>query len=197
MQYQRYDTYVGDYSVHQNPQVYFIDPVGTAILEKLNIDNFYSWADYIKVFIKYPVSVIGIYVRHLVNILLPCWPSIYITDLDNSKIIYALISYTICFVIVVALLKKYINECKTLIRFIPLLVPMVFILPGAVEVRFFIAGYIMSFCIVSFFINWKKLLEYIKTNVWKMIIIYLGAGSIVLSMWSSFLETELENGILM
>lgn len=87
LQYQRYDTYINylnDLS-HPLPQVYFMDPVGNRILEAMKVDSFSSWNEYFNIFIHYPIDVLEIYLRYFVNFLFPCWPKLYIENLNSSK----------------------------------------------------------------------------------------------------------------
>lgn len=97
IRYQRYDTYLPltvD-ELHPNPQVFFIDNTGIRILEEMGMAVFEDWGDFLSLFFHHPVDVITIYVRHLVNYVFPCWPTMYITDLNNSKWLWGLLGFTI------------------------------------------------------------------------------------------------------
>lgn len=99
IKYQRYDTYIAFNSdlTHSFPQCFFEDPTGMLILNKLGMNTFSTWGDYIKLFIHYPFDVIAIYVRHLVNFIFPCWPQMYVQDLNSLKWPFGILGVSILF----------------------------------------------------------------------------------------------------
>lgn len=195
LRYQRYDTYVSMLENHPNAQVYFIDPVGSALLDKLGISVFADWLDFFSFIFKYPFEVAGIYIRHLVNGVLPCWPNLYVVDLDSNKIILGVIAYILFFLFIIACFSKAIKNNKVFNNYIALLVPVLFILPGAVEVRFFIALYIMIIGVLCYNVDWLFMKEYILRNWLKIFIVFVGIGGLVFSTWSSMLASESINSL--
>lgn len=190
LQYQRYDTFAGAFAAHPAPQMYFIDSVGQALLAKEGISVFATWFDFIKFFFKYPIEIGGIYIRHFINMLLPCWPNQYVYNLDNNKILPAVFSLIITFLFGVVLCEKLSLNNQVYKKYIPLLIPALFILPGAVEVRFFIAFYLLVIYTLGFNTDWKKLFEYIRQNLLKVIIIFILYSGVICSIWSNCLVSE-------
>ena len=190
LQYQRYDTFAGTFSGHPAPQMFFIDSVGQALLAKEGLTGFATWFDFIKLVFKYPVEIGGIYIRHFINMLLPCWPDQYVYNLDNNKILFALISLAATFLFALVICGNMSVNRLIYKKFVPLLIPVLFILPGAVEVRFFIAVYLLIIYTLGFNTEWKKLFEYIRHHLLKVIIIFILYSGVVCSVWSSCLVSE-------
>lgn len=195
LQYQRYDTFAGIIEgkhliEHPAPQMYFIDSVGTALIAKEGLTGFATWGDFIKFVFKYPVEIGGIYVKHFINALLPCWPSQYVYDMDNNKIFLATFLLVISFLFLVAIYGKILINNSMYINFIPLLIPVLFILPGAVETRFFIAIYIMIIYTLGFNTDWKKMYLHICENIWKTITLFVLYSGVICSIWSNLLVSE-------
>lgn len=190
LMYQRYDTYIG---AQQNiPQMYFLDSVGNKILQAEGLtQGIQTWSDYFHIALKYPFEMLGIYVRHLVNMLLPVFPNQYVLDLDNNKIWLAVLSFTCFYLFAVAHLVHKVNMSrKTFINFVPLFITMLFILPGAVEVRFFAGLYIYILGVLCYNVRWKQLFEYIKVNKAKIALSYCAIFGIFMAMWSAMLASE-------
>lgn len=194
--YQRYDTYLYGVVAEHEPQIYFTDPVGSALLAKEGITEFLNWSDFFAFIIKHPFDVIGIYVRHLVNVLFPCWPSQYVKNLDNNKIIIGFISYVCIFLFCVAVYNKFIKK-KFLQNYMALLVPCIFILPGAVEVRFAAALYIMMIGTLCYNVQWSDMKAYILENKIKLLIAFLVLGGLMLALWTSMLASDSTYSIFM
>lgn len=196
IQYQRYDTFVGGIlkgqylNEHPSPQMFFLDSVGQALIAKEGINGFPTWLDYIKFVLKYPIEVGGIYIRHLINILFPCWPNQYVYDLDNNKLFIAAGMLVITFLFLLIVCERMSLNNLVYRKNIPLLIPTIFILPGAVEVRYFVAFYIMIIYTLAFNTNWEKLLLYIKQHLCKTAILFVLYSGIICSMWSNFLVSE-------
>ena len=190
LQYQRYDTFAGTFSGHPAAQMYFIDSVGQALLAKEGISGFSTWGEFIKFFFKYPIEIGGIYIRHFINMLLPCWPNQYVYNLDNNKVLLALLSLIITFLFGMVICEKLSINNLVYIKFIPLLIPVLFILPGAVEVRFFIAVYLLIIYTLGFNTDWKKLFQYIRRHLLKVIIFFTLYSGVICSIWSSCLVSE-------
>ena len=187
---QRYDTYISMSESHPSAQMNFIEPVGTALLNNLGIGGFESWSEFFSFLFHYPFEVAGIYVRHLINGLLPCWPNLYVTDLDSNKLFLAIGAYVIIFLFLFACFNNSINNFKIISNYIGLLIPVLFIIPGAIEGRFFIAVYIMMIGVLCYNVDWIKMKEYLQTHWLKVAIMFVGGGGLVFSVWSSMLASE-------
>lgn len=190
LQYQRYDTFAGTLAEHPAPQMYFIDSVGQALLAREGITGFETWFDFFRLLFKYPIEIGGIYIRHFVNMLLPCWPDQYVYNLDSIKVVFALFSLVATFLFALVLCEKASAGSLIYKKFVPLLIPVLFILPGAVEVRFFIAVYLLIIYTLGFNTDWKKLFGYIRQHLIKVITIFILYSGVICSIWSSCLASE-------
>lgn len=189
VRWQRYDTFIGKSILHPDPQVYFTDPVGNALMQNMGIKVFENWGEFLKFAVLHPLDLIGIYVRHIVNMMFPCWPDQYVSDLNNSKAIYALTAILVFFLFGTALLNNFMDK-KILKRYASLIVPALFILAGAVEVRFFAAVYLLVIGGICFNLDWgggwKHVLEH-KGRTFLSLILF---GGVLISMWGSMLASE-------
>lgn len=189
LRYQRYDTYIG--TQQSIPQMYFVDAVGMNILQKEGLleTEIERWSQYIKIVIKYPLEVVGIYTRHLLNMLFPAWPNQYVLDLDSGKVILLLIAFNCLFFVGISCILGRINN-KNLKNFLPVLLPVVAITPGAVESRFFMPLYVIILGKICFDIDWIALFGDIKEYRYKILGSYCIAFCILVSVWSSMLASE-------
>ena len=190
IQQQRYATLVLANAEHPAGGVYFRDATGNALLQQTGIiDEFAGWGEFIGFVLRHPFDVAGIYVRHLVSMLLPCYPAQYIEDLNSNKIIYAVISFTCIFLFGAALWNKLVDT-KVFKRYSTLLVPVCFILPGAVESRFFAALFIMIFGVLAYNIDWKEMRQCLIRDKYKVIASYVILGALLVAIWGNMLASE-------
>lgn len=189
IQYQRYDTFVGHNEWHPMLQMHFLDPVGSRLLEKTGVEGFSNWREVFSFTLDYPLEVAGIYVRHIVNALLPCWPNAYVVDMDNNKVLCVVLSYGILFIFGTALLNKLFNK-QYLYNYIALLLPVLLISPGAVETRFFAAGYILMIGTLCYNLNWNDFGRYVKENKAKLFIMFFLVGGLLIAAWGNMLASE-------
>jgi len=189
LQYQRYDTYVGADLMHPMPQVYFLDPVGNAVLNAEGIIRFSSWGDFIKLFCEYPCEIIGIYIRHLINAMLPCFPNQYVMNLDNNKFGIGFLWFVCLWAFFVVLIYELVNK-KVFVNWAAALVPAVLIIPGSIEVRFFVAVYLLIIGTLCYNVNWIEFKECILRNKVKMLVSFFALGGLLLSTWTNMLINE-------
>lgn len=192
IKYQRYDTYIAFNSdlTHSFPQCFFEDPTGMLILNKLGMNTFSTWGDYIKLFIHYPFDVIAIYVRHLVNFIFPCWPQMYVQDLNSLKWPFGILGVSILFLGVYLIISKSYKNSKYLWLLIPIFIPAILIIPGAVEYRFSFGIYFYMLFNVCFNTNWDKFKENVGRDKVKLIVTYLFVLMFCVAIWSSMLAME-------
>ena len=205
--YQRYDTYIGmsDAGEQTDPGMFFIDPVGQKLLQAEGIElmpdgryyRFDSGKQFVKFCLKYPLEVAGIYTRHFVNVLLPCWPNQYVERIQNNKVIYVLMTLSLLFVFCCAAVFGCYRNARSLVPYIPALVTCLFILPGAVESRFFLPVFLMLSGMSCFDVDYKKLIHKIRSHYLAVAIVFVCASALLISQWTSFLMSETEILIFM
>ena len=198
IQYQRYDTYIVGTSdlIHPTPKCFFADPSGMLILNKLGLSSFSTWGDYIKLFIHYPFDVIAIYVRHLVNFIFPCWPQVYVQNLDSLKWPFGILGVSILFLGVYLIISRSYKNAKYLWLLIPVFVPSLLIIPGAVEYRFSLGIYFYILFNICFNTDWKEFKKSIKKDKVKVIVTYLVVLMFCIAVWSSMLAMEATTPLL-
>ncbi len=187
MQNQAYGTYVG---IEQEiPQMYFVDKVGMNILQKEGItDSFTSIGQYLKMCLKYPIEMVGIYTKHLINMLLPIWPEAYVVNMNSNKIITSILAFSCIFLFIICVFGGYTYK-SAFCNFIPILIPVVFITPGAVEIRFFAALYIYTISTLCWNCDWKRMFSLIAKNKIKFFLCYIGIYASFVAIWTNTLAS--------
>lgn len=157
---QRYETYVGPLEQYLSPAVKFIDNAGLEILKRENLQpNTISYLDIIKLFLKYPIDFIGIYLRHIINYITPIFNECYISDLNLSKKMLFVSNFIIYILCILGIISSY-KEIKLFNRenlyFYILFLPVFLIMFVTPETRFFIQLYILIYVYLCYFIDIKN-----------------------------------------
>lgn len=185
---ERYATYIGDLSEYNGAAMYFADNTGLAILNNANMDLWTSFASYKEVlllFLSQPMDFIGIYVRHLLNMLYPIYPEQYILSITKDKSILLILFYTILFIAIsnfISFFKLKSSKWKWILL---ILLPCICILPGAVEIRFFIALHFLIYMyavlgVKQFFLRLKKCkAKYISIYIVGLLVYIAYAGAML------------------
>ena len=191
LEYQRYETYVGDPGYFPHPAVHFSDMTGLELLyrENLNQENF-KIKDFFVLFFKYPLDMIGIYTRHLVALITPAWKRIYIENMYTNKFFLVIISIFIWFIAGINFImesqEKKLPTDKLFILF-SVMLPSFLQLLGMPELRFFVAVYLVLYAYVFLKIDYRRWLGFVKKN-WKTI---LPVSVIIIILWISVFGSEL------
>ena len=167
----RYATYIGDKSQYGEAGMFFVDAIGRAILEKEQITEFTSYGQFFKLIFKYPLDFMGIYVRHFLNMLYPIYPNQYIQDITRDKTLLLWLFYTILFIAIFYFIHSFKIKSKRWIWFALILLPCICILPGAVEIRFFIALHFLIYLYAVLGI--KEFIIQVKEHKFKYILAYI------------------------
>lgn len=194
--YDRYETYVGDPNVYPNVQMNFIDRAGVQIISNDHLgEGFSGLGEYIVTVLRHPVDYIGIIMRHIASALYVPWNRVYLTDLKNGKTLLALLNYSIVFYfgLKMSLYCKNLkgNEVLKSIRvlcMIAIILPCIAILPGAIELRFFMPMYLCAYLFI-FLKNNQICIRYLKTN-WKSILIcYILVYCLLSGYWGGIMSS--------
>lgn len=145
-----------------------------------------------KLIFRYPLDFIGIYVRHFLNILYPIYPNQYIYDIEKDKSFFLILFYTILFLGATNFINSFQLKNSKWIWFVLILVPCVCILPGAVEIRFFIAFYFLI-CMYAV-LEIREFAARFKDNKIKYVIIYF-VGFLLYVAYAGILLSTTENGV--
>lgn len=164
--FSKYETYVGDLELYSSNGVFFEDPIGSEILKRENIQsNQFEYSDVIKLLIKYPLDMVGIYIRHLVVLMTPTFSEVYITNIYFNKGIFVLVSILIWLIAVVNIYRTIKEiQWKKIMWLFTLVLPSVLQLAGAPELRFFIPIYLLLYVYVVQLVDYKALFLYCKEH---------------------------------
>ena len=185
LHYPRYETYLGNEEDFPSQSVYFVDHIGSKIVEREGITKEeFSYITIIKLFLKYPLDIGGLYIRHLISLMTPIFNQIFITDLHTGKGIFISLAIILWLIAAVDILLDYKNKFDnlTLCMLTAMVFPALLQLAGAPELRFFLIVYLLLYYYVSNVIDYKKLFQSIKRR-WMPILIVCTA---VYFMWISY-----------
>lgn len=183
--YPRYETYLGNDEDYPSPSVYFGDPIGKKIIEIEGItEEEFHYKTIIKLFLKYPLDIGGLYTRHLISLMTPIFNQIFITDLHAGKGIFISLAILLWMIAAIDILFDFKNKLNnlTLCMLIAIVFPALLQLAGAPELRFFLMVYLLLYYYVSNVIDYKKLFQSIKRR-WVPVLIVCAA---VYFMWISY-----------
>ncbi|MBE5852048.1 MAG: hypothetical protein E7299_03705 [Lachnospiraceae bacterium] len=196
--YPRYETYEGSTEQYPLIRVWFDDEIGNEIIrkEQLSIDNF-SLKSVFKLILKYPMDMIGLYMRHMISLLTPAYREIYITNMYTDKGILASISILIWIVSGIGIMELFDRKSLCNVFWIfAVSVPALLQLFGAPELRFFIPLYLISYYYVFVEINYKELFLKLEGRRIKMAlgiaIIYL----LWITIFGNILEANSERTLI-
>ena len=164
----RYEGFVGRDSV-QTAEMRFDDKAGTSLEMKEKVSNGVSLTQLAKLACKYPLDIAGIYWRHLINYLTPVWRHCYIIDLHVNTawvalpgIVLWLIFFYQLFLIKREQWKNWLkNEAWAMVPFISI---CLFMIPAAVEVRFFIAAYSIMYGYLAWRADFRTMLAHFREH---------------------------------
>lgn len=89
----------------------------------------------------------------------------------------------------IGVLNKLFSD-KFFQNYVTLLVPILFITPGAVETRFYAALYIMVIGALCYNLNWKKLWRYVIDQKVKVGVCFVIYSSLMITIWSGMLASD-------
>ena len=105
LQYQRYDTYIGDPSVH-GPSLYFADAAG----QKLSVnrtEGIRTKGEYLQFVLQNLLSCSGVYGRHYLNMANNCYPETYVQHLHRDRTAEIVLNYLCWFTGLTGIFWRY------------------------------------------------------------------------------------------
>jgi hypothetical protein len=147
---QRYETNVG--TAYPQPQVRFHDRVGTVIASSAKT-GLTSYADWLRLWTKYPRSLVALYGRHFFNGLDVSYPTPYLRSPYTRPLWGPLLNYSLIFLFLVRLRhmrSELIGNVPFIATLACLLSPVAASIPTALEVRFFLPVHSVIFASVAF-----------------------------------------------
>lgn len=164
----RYETYDGDLNIYEENGVPFRDPVGQEIIRREGLEDKLTPSELFRLLLKYPGDIIGVYVRHFANIMVPLWRENCITDLYINKMLNIILSIGIWLLLAVYIMDIIANRKLSRDVYVNCIVVVLLVLPaifqavGGVEIRFFYICYILAYYFVCCKIKYKELWNALK-----------------------------------
>lgn len=200
IQYPRYETYSGIDGDYSTPGVFFVDLAGQELVEKEMInENTFSIKKWVALLVHYPLDIMSIYTRHLINAMTPLWNRAYIEIINTNKIPIICISLLIWFVCTLEILRKCI--CKN-INWMAIVLVMMTCIPafmqimGAVEIRFFLPVYILAYGYISIGVDYYGLLRWCRDKWLSIVLVFILVFSTWLAVSGSTLADNMERTLL-
>jgi len=163
----------------------YLNQTGQLILAKEG--GIYSFADYVQLLLKYPFEMIGMWMRSIIMGLNPISGGGIIFN-RNGRFFLTLANYTMIFLLIsygkrtmvdsknfITVLKSKSFEFKSsLMSLMTILLPAIFIIPGAVEERFTIGFWVLVYGLFSYgIINIKEEIKILKQNKYSLFLYFL------------------------
>lgn len=171
IRYPRYETFIGDQTVFSQPSVYFESKAGEVAYTGEHIA---SILDYIKWFFCHFLQACGIYWEHFISGITLFYTQLYLTNIKVNTIAF-LLNCGIYMVALIGLIEKGLafkmGEWKRLVPCFLMLIPVILILPGAVETRFFLPLYLLIYVFVAMKMNYREAWHYCKVHKISMCLI--------------------------
>ncbi|MDD0998598.1 hypothetical protein M5G20_22415 [Pseudomonas sp. TNT2022 ID1044] len=159
---QRYETYNGGDT--PAPSLYYRDPVGIALrsLDQSLFTGDPTIGGYISLVAKYPIQFLGIYGRHFINGIDVRDGMVYINKPSINKGMVAFLCYSLFFFGALIFCTRLKPRWIEVAYLAPLLIPILAILPGAVETRFFMPLYLVLFGAIATQFEWSHFSNLLK-----------------------------------
>lgn len=148
---QRYETYVGP--AERSPSMRYEDPHTVDIVKQVTADGgIDGYGDYLRIAVENPITIAGVFLRHVVNGMDQRYSSTYIYDLDNGgqrpmRIAAMLIAFLALLRIAWPAARRSLGDARW--RYpVALVATCVTILPSAVETRFLLPLYLLTYLLV-------------------------------------------------
>ena len=185
--YQRYQTYVGnDQTI--NPGNAYYDLTGMDVLDIENVEYFESYGHYISVVLKHPFKMLGVYFRNICNFLDNRFGEIYVLDLKTNKTLHVTTNLLILSIFGTGLyftLKNKKMNSLFIVNMISFIMPSLFLIPGAPEIRFFIPVFLYIYTFVIYNLDYKIYFNDLMKEKYKCFIITFIIVVILLFVWNN------------
>lgn len=190
IQYQHYDTWLGNSTIYPSAALYYHDSVGEAILNK--VGEISSYSDYVKVWIRYPLDMLGIWGRHIANSFLLPFGQVYVTRF-RGRAIYIVLNFLVIFLFGMVMFyyarrKCLVNKVTKLVNWIPALITCFCISFGAVESRYMVVIYIIIYYYLAN-AEYRELWNYYKNKKCKVIITFCLCLILACALWGTTMSS--------
>ena len=140
LQYTRYETYIGEQDIAKTTAgLRYMNDVGTKLLDYYYRNGYREQmvTDYLELAVTFPLDFLKIVIEHVITILTPLYPEVFISNLHQNKVLLVVLSTFLFFWACLVVLYLINKKCFWVqIWCLSLLIPAVVIVLGALETRF-------------------------------------------------------------
>jgi hypothetical protein len=194
---QRYETTVNPEA--PAPSVFYLDPDGEQLFHEVaGQGDLFSLRYYLKVVAKHPVHFLSLYTRHVINGLDVRDGIVYTRKPSPLRTPTALFNFAVlalaCWVAWSLRVRSSSQPLPPGVRPAPatwrwslliLLLPVVTILPGAVETRFFLPLHLLAYCMIAFHFDAQSLRQSARKHGRVLILATVAAAAVFFAVSSS------------
>lgn len=181
---QRYETSIAENV--SSPSVFYLDEAGVQFFRDNEIDAAtFEVADYLRIMVVNPLHFAGLLGRHFVNGLDVRDGEVYIQSPSAEKTLTAFLNFGVVFVSVcvaaAGLFRKYVHGIRTAEAACwaaVFLIPVVAILPGAIETRFFLPLHLALYSTLAFRSDPLQFFSALK-NHWVLLTVAFGLSAML------------------
>lgn len=182
IKYPRYETTL-NFEVWGKPQMFWMDSAGAELINRRNInEDTFKLKQYLGLWLRNPVDMVAIYTRHFVSASTPIFMQVLVTDLhkDRTAILAAII--TLWFISGVAVIENIKHrKVHGAVWIIPIVLPSLMQMLGAVEIRFFLPIYVLLIYYVCTVVDYRDLNNKTKNKRLELIVAY----AVVFLLWNA------------
>ena len=178
--------------MYPSPQMRFEDKEGIALLEKDGIAGFASIREFLSFFVRHPFEYLTILGRHLINALHLPFNEVYIRDLTRPRILFEILNYTVLFLFFAfaifktktdGIVKKLLKK-ENIVLFLSTLITCIAILPGAIELRFFMPAYVAVYVVGASMIQ-NDFVKFLRKHFAITVILYIIFYVLFSTIWGN------------
>lgn len=181
----RYETYVGT-DPTQKPNMCFEDSAGIELSQREGLTGGVSLGELALLTAKYPLDIVSIYGKHLVNYLTVLWNHCYIYDIRVNTFGIVVANMLLWIVSILAVVSATGGQASAWLKercWIqqPFILVCLFMIPGAPEVRFFISLYTLMYGFLAYGLDVDWFRGCVRAHPAR----YLIAALVLLCVWAT------------